>query len=386
LNSPSEINVADVVSLAQELTRYPSPQTDKMEAEPAVQAFIGDCVAPIMAARGMSGRRDRMGSLVFEFGPPSEERSLLLMTYAMTHPASAMKDPYNAVLIDGAEGRSIRGRGVAEQKGALAAAIVATQAALQGPPLRGRLVFALSSAGETGRHDAATAILDELGYVPRIGIVALGTNNRVAVAHKGRLDVDIIVHGRATHSSTPWLGVNAIEGGRRVLDVLGQLKLDDVVHPHLGKATLTPTHMQSFPPATHTVQNEVRLTFDRRLLPGQDPELAFKEICAAVATIGGPWRIEVRRGPFMYPCEISESGVLFEAITQSLRGAGREAPGILYSHGALDAGFLGVKGCDAAMWGPGRMEQFHSDDEMLLVSELEASAADYLGLIRHWLH
>jgi di/tripeptidase len=88
----------------------------------------------------------------------------------------------------------------------------------------------------------------------------------------------------------------------------------------------------------------------------------------------------------MYPCEISQSGVLFEAITQSLRRAGREAPGILYSHGALDAGFLGVNGCDAAMWGPGRMEQFHSDDEMLLVSELEASAADYLGLIRHWLH
>ena len=148
---------------------------------------------------------------------------------------------------------------------------------------------------------------------------------------------------------------------------------------------MTSSSTLSFPAATHTIQNEVRLTFDRRLLPGQDPEQAFEEVSGAIAAIAGPWQIEVRRGPFMYPCEISQAGTLFQAIMQSRRELGREPPGVLYSHGALDAGFLGVKGCDAAMWGPGRMELFHSDEETLLVSELAESAADYLALIRHWL-
>lgn len=383
MSATGQIDSADLVALAQELVRVPSPQTERMEAEPAVQEFIGNCVAPILAQRGLSGRRDRMGNLTVEMGPSSNECSLLLMTYAMTHPASAMKDPYSGEIVDRGEGRAIRGRGVAEQKGALAAAIVACQRALQMGPLNGRLVFTLSSAGETGRHDAATAILELLGYVPRLGIVALGTNNRVAMAHKGRLDVEIVVRGRATHSSTPWLGVNAIDGASRVLDTLANMPLGDAEHPHLGKASLTSTRVQSLPAATHTVQNEVRMTFDRRLLPGQQPDAALAQIVAALKRIDGPWSIEVTPGPFMYPCEISEDGPLFKAIAKSRQSAGRPPVDVLYSHGALDAGFLGTKDCDAAMWGPGRMEQFHSDEETLLESELVASVEDYLGLIRY---
>jgi hypothetical protein len=37
------------------------------------------------------------------------------------------------------------------------------------------------------------------------------------------------------------------------------------------------------------------------------------------------------------------------------------------------------------MWGPGRMELFHSNEEYLLVQELTLGAQDYLGLIRSYL-
>jgi len=379
----SGIDAADLVAVTQEFVRFPSPQTERMESEPAVQNFIGTCVVPLLERRGFIGRRDRMGNLIVEMGPKSAERSLLLVAYAMTHPASAMPDPYSATIVDRGEGRAIRGRGVAEQKGALAAAIVACERALQIGPLTGRLVFAVSSAGETGRHDAAIAILEALETVPQLGIVALGTNNRLAVAHKGRLDVHVVVRGRAAHSSTPWLGINAIDGARRVLDVLSELSLGDAEHAQLGKATLTATHINSLPVATHTVQNEVLITVDRRLLPGQRAEQALADIVGAIKQIEGPWKIEVQPGPFMYPCQIAESGPLFQAVGNSRRKAGRPPIEVLYSHGALDAGFLGTVGCDAAMWGPGRMEQFHSDEETLLESELLTGAEDYLNFIRH---
>lgn len=376
------IDEAELVGLAQKLARFPSPQTEKMEAEPAVQNFIGDCVVPALESRGLTGKRDAMGNLVIELGGDSADRSLLLMAYAMTHPASAMIDPYGGTLVDLPEGKAIRSRGISEQKGALAAAIIAIAAVNKLGTLRGRLVFALSSAGETGRHDAASVIVGALGLMPKLGILALGTNNKVSLGNKGRLDIEIKVRGQATHSSTAWLGVNAIDGARAVLDRLAALPLGAAAHPVLGEASLNSTHISSLPNATHTIQNEVHLTFDRRLLPGQDPDVPYKAIVDAVAAIGGPWQIEVKRGPFMYPCEISKEGPLFQAVMASRKLLGQAtAPETLYSHGALDAGYLLMHGCDATMWGPGRMEQFHADAEHLLVTELVRGAEDYLALI-----
>lgn len=380
------IDEAELVGLAQSLVRFPSPQTDKMEAEPAVQDFISHCVVPMLASRGLIGKRDAMGNLVIELGDQNADRSLLLMAYAMTHPASAMTGPYGGTLVELPEGKAIRGRGISEQKGALAAAIVAIAAAGKLGKLRGRLVFALSSAGETGRHDAAAAIVGALGSMPKLGVLALGTNNKVSLGNKGRLDIEITVRGKATHSSTAWLGVNAIDGARAVLDRLAALPLGAAAHPVLGEASLNSTHISSLPNATHTIQNEVHLTFDRRLLPGQDPDGPYKAVTEAVAAIGGPWQIEVKRGPFMYPCEISKDGPLFRAIMASRKLLGQTtAPETLYSHGALDAGYLFKHGCDATMWGPGRMEQFHADAEHLLVTELVRGAEDYLALIASYL-
>jgi acetylornithine deacetylase/succinyl-diaminopimelate desuccinylase-like protein len=88
----SELDEAELVALTQELVRIPSPQTQLMEAEPAVQEFIGAC-AEILAGRGLEGRRDAMGNLLIEVGPRSADRALLIMAYAMTHPASSMADP-----------------------------------------------------------------------------------------------------------------------------------------------------------------------------------------------------------------------------------------------------------------------------------------------------
>src|SRR5205085_2148189 len=129
---------------------------------PAVQAFIGSCVEPIVKEWGLPIRRDRMGSLIAELGPRDASSSVLLMTYAMTHPAATMRDPFAGEIISTGRGPAVRGRGVAEQKGALAAALAAMEALLRRNDLKRRLVFVLSSAGETGRHDAAREIFSAL--------------------------------------------------------------------------------------------------------------------------------------------------------------------------------------------------------------------------------
>ena len=109
----------------------------------------------------------------------------------------------------------MRGRGVSEQKGSLAAALAAVKTAADRPCAA--VSSSPSTAGETGRHDAAISICEALGFSPKLAVIVIGTTS-VALANKGRIDAIVTVRGKASHSSTPWVGVNAIDGARRVLD------------------------------------------------------------------------------------------------------------------------------------------------------------------------
>jgi acetylornithine deacetylase len=378
------IPTEEIVKWTQAFVRHPSPQTDRFESEPQVQSFIGEQVVPLVKKLGLPARRDRMGNLLVEIGPERADRSLMLMAYAMTHPANRMSNPYAGELIESSKGAFIRGRGVSEQKGSLAAALAAVRAAADNSALQGRLVFTVSTAGETGRHDAAISICDAIGFNPKLSIIVIGTTSRVALGNKGRIDVLVTVSGKASHSSTPWVGVNAIEGAQRVLERVSSVDVSGNKHAGLGQATLTPTFIRSWPEATHTVQDEVRLVFDRRLLPGDDPQAAFAAVAAA-ADVGNPWVVKSALGPFMYPAEIPIDGELIRVINGGCRRMGLNAPQTFYSHGALDAGYFCFKGGESAMWGPGAIEQWHSEDERIAVADIIDGAASYLGMIEEYL-
>jgi acetylornithine deacetylase/succinyl-diaminopimelate desuccinylase-like protein len=371
---------ATLTDWVQRFVRYPSPQTERMEAEPAVLGFIRESVKPLADELGLAGRFDAMGNYLIEAGPRGAAVEVAFFGYAMTHPAAAMARPFAGELLEAPEGRAIRGRGVSEQKSALAAALAAVASASRSP-LRARVVLAVTTAGETGRHDAAASVLEALGAAPRHAVVALGTGGRISLGNRGRIDATITVRGKAAHSSTPWAGVNAIEGAREILDALDKVRATLGSHAALGPATLTPTAIESFPKATHTVQDEVRLSIDRRLLPGERAEDALEAIGSALPA-GRPWTAELSRGAHMLPHELSPDAALVRLIREAHRAAGLAEPGLFHSAAALDAGFLASRGCEAAMWGPGAMEQFHSADELVPVRDFVDAARAYRELIR----
>jgi acetylornithine deacetylase/succinyl-diaminopimelate desuccinylase-like protein len=370
---------AALVDLARALVRAPSEQSTLFEADPAVQSFIGECVMPILARFGHRGRRDAMGNAIFESGPADAPHTAMLMGYAMTHPANTMQAAFDAELLVTADGPAIRGRGIAEQKGSLAAAIAAFVAASAIDP-GSRRMLVVSTAGETGSHKAAECVLSAIDSVPALCIVAIGTGGRISVANKGRLDVHIEVRGRSCHSSTPWAGVDAIAGARLVMDRLAALDLGPKRHPLLGAATLSPTAIRSFPESTHTIQDQVRLTWDRRLLPGDDAGEALAQIAAALEGIE-PWGIEVKAGVLQYPAELPAEGAFVRALRAGCARMGVAEPEVFASHGCVDAGLLARRGCEAAMWGPGDQAMWHTADEQLPVDELVAGTAGYLGLL-----
>ena len=132
------------------------------------------------------------------------------------------------------------------------------------------------------------------------------------------------------------------------------------------------------------MQDEVRLVFDRRLLPGDDPQAAFVAIAAA-ADIGEPWQVKTEFGQFMYPAEIAPGGAFMRAASDGCLRMGLQPPATFHCHGALDAGFFCFKGAESGMWGPGDLEQWHSADERIAVSDLVAGAVSYVGMIEEYL-
>ena len=369
-------------ALFTELLRVPSEHTERMESDPAVTGFIADVVAPrLESLTGVAPRTDGMGNLLWQLGPAGADpaESLLFMGYAMTYPASSMPEPFSGKVVPGEphgfDGPCVWGRGGCEQKAALAAMLAAAAAVQRsGMELARPLSLAVSTAGETGRHDAARYMLERDGLTARHGIVGLGTTNRVCLGNKGRIDVDVVVRGKSCHSSTPWAGVNAVDGARAVLERLDGL-VDGISHPELGEASLVATRIESGPDILHTIQDRCRLTLDRRLLPGEEPAEALAVITRALADME-PWQVEVTQGNFMYPAEVSEDSEVAVALAAARDLAG-ETGLPLWFPAALDAGYLNESGIETVMFGPGDLAFAHTDAEVVPLEQVRRAARVY---------
>jgi len=371
-DQPAEIDARRLIGIVQRLVQAPSFQTDRFEADPEVQKFIAEAVGREATALGLAWERDSMGSLVVRIGPRQAARRAIVFAYAMTHPAGRMTEALAGHLVN-RNGACIRGRGAAEQKGTLAAMLEAAALVKQHEPdLSGELIVCASAAGETGRHDAARAFMAFLGE-PRadFAVVAIATNGAICVANKGRVDIVITVRGRAAHSATPAAGVNAIEGAREILNRLAGVSLPGE-HPHLGRPTLTVTSIRSSPDATHTVQDEVRIVADRRLLPGQDHAAAFADLARAVGTVP-PCEVTVEMGPVSLPAEVSLDSPVVALLEEGVRTA-RVTPRHSYSQGCVDAGFFVERGIPAVMFGAGDPALWHTDEEMVPVADVVTCA------------
>ena len=377
-----------VIDLAVRLVRQPSQQTELFERDPAVLDLIrGPVLAELREIPGLQIEFDGMQNLLARLPGPETGRPLLLVAYAMTPQAGTMKEAFSGEIRDGApfgiEGPVIWGRGVCEQKAGLAAMIEGLRAAVaSGQPRRRPVILLVSTAGETGRHDSVRTGVAALGLTEGMGIVGLGTDLQICLANKGRIDVQIEVHGRVAHSSVPWEGVNAIEGVRRVLNRVAEIDLPRQ-HPLLGPASLAPIHLRSFPDATHTVQGLVRLTLDRRLLPGDDPSAVLSELTEHIRSdpaLGEEFRVEVSPGPTMYPSEVPADAEIVRLLQASAAAAGAGPLELTSSPQAMDAGYLNHAGIETVMFAPGDVKWAHTPQEVASTDQIVAGARIYAEL------
>ena len=368
----------EVKKLLVKLVQAPSPQTNLLEEEPKVLSLIREVIKPELKRAGISSIIDDKGNLVAARKGKSGGKRLLLVAYAMNAAPSTMENPYLGGVVDGAsyglQGECVWGRGACEQKGSLAAMMSALKALAESkaePP--GDLYFVVSAAGETGRHDSLAYVLDHGKVEADWGII--DGPPEIQLGNKGRVDILVTVKGKQAHSSRPWEGINAVEGAMKVLEKLKPLMPypSDRAHPELGKVSLTPTSVESFPKATHTIQSECRMVFDRRLLPGDDPAEAIQQLETAIGNLD-PFKVEVQKKDSMYPSEVSKEADVVKSLSRALQVMLGREPKFSYSTAANDTGLLNVRGIQAINYGSRDIRFQHTDHDLVSVNSVFEAA------------
>ncbi len=381
-----------------DLLRVPSPQTALLEAEPQLKRFIETAVEPrLRRLQPQSCRYDAMGNLIASFGTRSKGRSLMLIGHAMNHPPGSMQEPYGGAVIDGAPfgiaGEVMRGRGASEQKGTLAAMLHALDAVHAGGiPISGTLHFVCCVSGETGKIDAIRNVVEVEGVRADMAFL-YGNWLKLALGNRGRIDMHVTVHGQSCHSSRPQEGCNAIIGAVEVIQRLTSAFANPRAHPQLGPASLTINGLRSYPEATHTVQSWCDISVDRRLLPGDDPDIAAAEIENIAMQVNGmpdpvsgkPLRVEVTRGPAMHPSLISLDSPVAVELRRACKTMLGHEPETFYAQSAFDQGYLNHAGIPTANFGPGEQSLAHTDNDVASVDKTFDAARVYAFLIANYL-
>ena len=382
-----DLQYEEVKQLVVKLVQRPSPQTDLLEEEPQVLAFIREVIKPDLEEAGIPTVIDEKGNLIASLKGKGEGKRLLLVSYAMNAVPSTMQNPYSGAIVDGTpyeiKGECVWGRGACEQKGSLAAMMLALKLiAKRKLELPGDLTFVTSTAGESGKHDSLNYVLLDGKVQADWGII--DGPPQIQLGNKGRIDVLVVVRGRQAHSSRPWEGANAIEGAVKALERLRPLMPypTDKTHPQLGRASLTPTSIESLPKATHTIPSECRILLDRRLLPGDEADQAIKDLEQAIGNLD-PFSVELQRKDFMYPCEVSKDADVVVSLSKAIRTMlGREAE-YSYSTAANDTGLLNVKGIQAVNYGSRDIRFQHTDHDLVSINSVFEAARVFAFMALH---
>ena len=388
------ITTEHIRALMIELVRVPSPLTEKLEAEPKLREFIDIAVERRLRKMGLTDiRRDGMGNLLATLGRGESGRSLMLVTNAMTQPAATMPNPYGGEVRDGAPyglpGEVVLGKGLSEQKAPLAAILLALRSIIAARvPLSGQVLFLCCVSGETGRHDAIKSIIEATGARAEMAVLN-GTGNRISLGNRGRVDITILVHGSPGHSSRPASACNAVTGALEVIRRLSEGLKFTASHPALGTPTLAVNRIRSYPELTHTIQDCCEIGVDRRLMPGEEPDAAVAEIAAIATTVDGAkdpasgklWRVEVVKGPFMYPSLVTDVTEVVTALKRASQSALGVAPEMFYQTNAFDQGYLNHIGIEACTYGPGEEKYAHTDLDMASVERTRDAARVYAAMI-----
>jgi succinyl-diaminopimelate desuccinylase len=278
------------------------------------------------------------------------------------------------------------GRGSADMKGGLVAAMFATDALARRGPFPGRVVIA--------------ALVDEEGMMAGAkDLVARGRTDGVdgliccepeggEICHvaKGALRLRLDFTGKMAHGAMPFQGRNPNRAVGRAIGALAELEAAvqerHGEHPHLGKVWITPTVLRAGEPVQMNVMPAgASVWVDVRTIPSVDHDALVAEVTALVAAtardLGIATAVEVIDD--RPAVATAEDDPLVRAVWDAHAAVGADAPRLGGVPGATDGTIITSRaGIPSVVYGPGGKWIAHQADEFVEVADLVAHAEVYV--------
>jgi len=276
--------------------------------------------------------------------------SLVLNGHIDTVGVDGMPDPFTLRR----EGDRLYGRGAYDMKGSVAVMLALAESFANHPPAAD--VWLTFSADEEDRSLGTEQLvrdwLPTVQPAPAAAVFLEPTEEAIGVSHKGFSWFEIEVLGQAAHGSRPAEGIDAILPLREALSELDHIRSrlsERPPDPRLGHASLHGGRIEGGT-ALSVIPARALLQWERRTLPGEDPQDVDREldrVAAAVQRLPGGHRVTGRkifsRPPYQAPAETE--------IIARLRRALPGAPLAGLSFWA-DSALMGLAGVPSVLFGP----------------------------------
>lgn len=313
---------------------------------------------------------------------PADRPGVVLSGHSDVVPAEGQawsRDPFTLCEIEG----RLYGRGTADMKGFVAAALAAMLRAAKGEKLKNPLHLALSYDEEIGCVGVRGLIeaLKSRPLQPAYCLVGEPTRMRIASGHKGKVALRACCQGRAGHSALAPDALNALHLGADFLNVLrveqARLAREGAQDPAY-EIPYSTVHagVMSGGRALNIVPDQCQIDFEIRNLAADDPaEILARIEAGAKAVIDPLTRLfpeaaiaieEVNAYPGLDTLPDAEVVGFFRRLADT------QTPTCKVAFGTEAGLFSQILGIPSVICGPGDMAQGHKPDEYIEISQLEA--------------
>jgi succinyl-diaminopimelate desuccinylase len=268
------------------------------------------------------------------------------------------------------EGDRLIGRGAYDMKGGLAAMMCALKDLQSQDAVRVRLVCVPDEESEEIDERSTDSVV-AAGLGGQFAITGEPTNMHIGVEAKGVLAMRIVVHGRAAHSSTPWLGDNAVLKAVDVFRAIESLPFTRESSEMFDRPSINLGRIAGGD-ALNKVPDRCEMAVDVRYLPGQDPGEILEQVRAIP-------EIDVARTFLHPPVTVSRTNPYVQGLREAVSRATRGEVMSVGRDGASDAASFIEAGIPAVEFGPAGGGH-HGPDEWVSISSLQR----YRGALREF--
>ena len=293
------------VRFLQELVRVPT------DTPPGNNAPHAERTAEMLAMMGLTAERHKVPDAVVKDAGLKSITNLIVRRRFGDGPTIALNahgdvvppgdgwthHPYRAEFVDG----KLYGRAAAVSKSDFATYTYALRALIDGDAARRGAVELHFTYDEEFGGELGPGWLLNLGLTQPDVLIGAGFSYQVVVAHNGCLQLEITLHGLASHAAYPDTGVDALQAANQLLSALyahndvlrtRRSKVAGIQHPYLNVGRIEGGTN------TNVIPGKVVLKLDRRMIPEEDSgqvEAEVRELITSTVARCPGIRLEIKR-------------------------------------------------------------------------------------------